>query len=214
MQGRILAIGDIHGCNDRLGQLLVRLGVEMQTDTLIFIGDYIDRGPDARGVIETLLQIRQASPKAVFLKGNHEELFLNFYCEGRDETLFLCNGGANTLASYGLTVAEARTGRGIPQSHLDFISSLRLTHEAEGYLFVHAGIRPGIPLVDQVPEDLLWIRYAFIESDEDFGRTVVFGHTPLREPLIEPNKIGIDTGAVYGGRLTAIELPSGEVHQV
>jgi serine/threonine protein phosphatase 1 len=213
MQRRILAIGDIHGCKDRLDALLARIAAEPRSDTLVFIGDYLDRGPDASGVIDTLLKLRETCPGTVFLKGNHEEMFLNLYCGGRDEALFLDNGGSTTLASYGLTPADARAGRGMPESHFEFIASLPLTYEAEGYLFVHAGIRPGVPLADQSPEDLLWIRYDFIESDDDFGQTVVFGHTPLREPLILHNKIGIDTGAVFGGPLTAIELPSLRIYQ-
>jgi serine/threonine protein phosphatase 1 len=214
MPERILAIGDIHGCNRQLRQLLDRIAADPRTDTLVFIGDYLDRGPDVCGVIDTLLELKQTCPGTVFLKGNHEEMFLNFYREGRDEMLFLVNGGASTLDSYGLTPAEARAGRAFPEDHLRFLASLPLTYETEDYLFVHAGIRPGIPLADQSSEDLLWIRHEFIESDRDFGRTVVFGHTPLREPLIAKNKIGIDTGAVYGGRLTAIELPARRIHQV
>ena len=213
MTGRILAVGDVHGCNHRLRQLLNRIEIDPRTDALVFVGDYLDRGPDARGTIDTLLDIKATCPNTVFLRGNHESMFLNYYTEGRDEALFLYNGGMSTLDSYGLPIAEARRGSGFPENHLRFLSALPLVYETERYLFVHAGVRPGIPLADQTPEDLLWIRHEFIESDEDFGRIVVFGHTPLPEPLIETNKIGIDTGAVYGGRLTCIELPSRIIHQ-
>ena len=213
MTGRILAVGDVHGCNHRLRQLLNRIEIDPRTDALVFVGDYLDRGPDARGTIDTLLDIKATCPNTVFLRGNHESMFLNYYTEGRDEALFLYNGGMCTLDSYGLPLAEARSGSGFPENHLRFLSALPLVYETERYLFVHAGVRPGIPLADQTPEDLLWIRHEFIESDEDFGRIVVFGHTPLPEPLIESNKIGIDTGAVYGGRLTCIELPSRIIHQ-
>jgi serine/threonine protein phosphatase 1 len=214
MTGRILAIGDVHGCNRRLRQLLDRVEIDPRTDALVFVGDYLDRGPDARGTIDTLLDIEATHPNTVFLRGNHESMFLNYYSEGRDEALFLYNGGMSTLDSYGLSLAEARRGSGFPESHLHFLSALPLVHETEQYLFVHAGVRPGIPLAEQAPEDLLWIRHEFIESSEDFGRIVVFGHTPLPEPLISTNKIGIDTGAVYGGRLTCIELPSRIIRQV
>jgi serine/threonine protein phosphatase 1 len=213
MTGRILAIGDVHGCSHRLRQLLDRIEIDPRTDVLVFVGDYLDRGPDARGTIDTLLDIKATCPNTVFLRGNHESMFLNYYTEGRDEALFLYNGGMCTLDSYGLPLAEARSGSGFPENHLRFLSALPLVYETERYLFVHAGVRPGIPLADQTPEDLLWIRHEFIESDEDFGRIVVFGHTPLPEPLIETNKIGIDTGAVYGGRLTCFELPSRIIHE-
>ena len=112
-------------------------------------------------------------------------MFLNYYLEGRDEELYFANGGGMTLSSYGLTLADARAGTGFPEDHLRFLTSLPLYHETEEYLFVHAGLRPGIPLSGQSPEDLLWIRDEFIDSDWDFGKTVVFGHTPLRKPLLQ-----------------------------
>lgn len=213
MTGRLLAIGDVHGCNSRLKQLLRRIAFDPLADTLVFVGDYLDRGPDVRGVIETLIALKETSPNVICLKGNHEEMFLNYYREGRDEELFLFNSGMSTLDSYGISIAEARKGKGFPEDHLRFLASLPLSHETDEYFFVHAGLRPGVPRFEQSPADLLWIRYEFIESDWDFGRTVVFGHTPLPQPLIEMNKIGIDTGAVYGGRLTCIELPSLRIHQ-
>jgi serine/threonine protein phosphatase 1 len=213
MTGRILAIGDIHGCNHQLENLLEKIAFEPRADTLVLVGDYIDRGPDSRGVIDTLLELKESCPGMVCLKGNHEEMLLNYYLDGRGEQQFFINGGLITLDSYGLNPADARAGRGLPESHLDFLRSLRLFHETEDYLFVHAGLRPGIPLAEQSPSDLLWIRYEFIDSAANFGRTVVFGHTPLHGPLSEPNKIGIDTGAVYGGHLTCVELPSRKFHQ-
>ena len=213
MTGRMLAIGDVHGCNRRLQELLDRVEIDSHADSLVFVGDYLDRGPDVRGTIDTLLKIKATRPNAIFLRGNHESMFLNYYREGLDEALFLYNGGMTTLDSYGLTLAEARRGSGFPESHLRFLSELPLVYETEKYFFAHAGARPGIPLGEQSPEDLLWIRHEFIESDWDFGRTVVFGHTPLPDPLIEKNKIGIDTGAVYGGRLTCVELPSRRIYQ-
>ena len=213
MTKRILAIGDIHGCNSRLKQLISRIAFDPLADTLVFVGDYLDRGPDVRGVIETLLALKETGPNVIFLKGNHEAMFLNYYGEGRDEELFLYNSGMSTLDSYGISISEARKGNGFPASHLRFLTSLPLSHETDEYFFVHAGLRPGIPRSEQSPEDLLWIRDEFIESNWGFGRTVVFGHTPLPEPLIKKNKIGIDTGAVYGGRLTCIELPSRKIYQ-
>ena len=214
MTGRVLAIGDIHGCNDLLKQLLGRIAFDPLADTLVFVGDYLDRGPDIRGVVETLIALKQSSPNVICLKGNHEAMFLDYYREGRGEALFLFNSGMSTLDSYGITIAEARKGTGFPEEHLRFLASLPLTYETDRYLFCHAGLRPGIPRSEQSSADLLWIRYEFIDSDWDFGRRVVFGHTPGAEPLIEKGKICIDTGAVYGGPLTCIELPSLRITQV
>jgi serine/threonine protein phosphatase 1 len=213
MTKRILAIGDIHGCTSRLKQLLGLIAFDPLADTLVFVGDYLDRGPDVRGAIDTLLALKETCPNVICLKGNHEAMFLNYYGEGHDEELFLCNSGMSTLDSYGISIAEARKGKGVPESHLRFLTALPLSHETDEYFFVHAGLRPGIPRSEQLPEDLLWIRNEFIESNWDFGRTVVFGHTPFPEPLIKKSKIGIDTGAVYGGRLTCIELPSRKIYQ-
>ncbi len=214
MTRRIFAIGDIHGCNHELKQLLARIRPDPLTDTIVFIGDYLDRGPDSRGVIDTLLDLKKTFPHLICLQGNHESMFLNYYLEGRDEELYFANGGGITLSSYGLTLTDARAGTGFPEDHLRFLTSLPLYHETVAYLFVHAGLRPGIPLAEQSPEDLLWIRNEFIDSDWDFGKTVVFGHTALCEPLLQANKIGIDTGLVYGGCLTCIELPSRTLSQV
>jgi len=213
MTGRLLAIGDIHGCNGKLQRLLAQIALDPDADRLVFVGDYLDRGPDVRGVIETILALKEICPNVVFLRGNHEDMLISYFLEGRDEELFFANDGATTLSAYGLTLADARAGRGFPEDHLRFLASLPLTYETEAYLFVHAGLRPGIPLAEQSPEDLLWIRREFIDSDCDFGKTVVFGHTPLYEPLFDDNKIGIDTGAVYGGHLTCIELPSLKIYQ-
>ena len=213
MTGRILAIGDIHGCRDQLEKLLGRIAYDPAADTLVFVGDYIDRGPHSRGVIDTLLKLKASCPGMVCLKGNHEAMLLDYYLEGRGEQQFFWNGGLATLDSYGLTPADIRSGRGLPEDHLDFLRSLPLYHEAGDCLFVHAGLRPGVPLASQSPADLLWIRYEFIDSEADFGWTVIFGHTPLPAPLIEAHKIGIDTGAVYGGRLTCVELPSRKIYQ-
>ena len=211
---RIFAVGDIHGCSHLLRRLLDRIPFDPKADTLLFLGDYLDRGPDVRGTVETILRLKGTSDNVICLRGNHEQMFLDCYLEGRDEELFLANGGAETLSSYGLTLAETLTGKGFPEEHLLFLASLPLYHETAEYLFVHAGLRPGIPLAEQSPDDLLWIRYEFIDSDWNFGKTVVFGHTPLYEPLLGRERIGIDTGAVYGGQLTCIELPSRKIFQV
>lgn len=209
--GRYFAIGDIHGCLRSLEALLklVLPQVDPERDTIVFIGDYVDRGPDPRGVIQRIIDLKRDYPRVVALKGNHEDMLLGWVEEGRDLDLYLFNGGGSTIRSY------EREGRfQIPEEHMEFLRSLVLYHETENYLFVHAGLRPGVPLEQQDPMDLLWIRGEFIRSRADFGKVVVFGHTPLREPLVMPNKIGIDTGAVYGGRLTCVELPTLKFYSV
>ncbi|RLA81969.1 MAG: serine/threonine protein phosphatase [Deltaproteobacteria bacterium] len=202
---RYFAIGDIHGCLSSLEALLERLNplLDPEEDAIVFVGDYVDRGPDPRGVIERIIKLREEFPNVICLMGNHEDMLLNWVTKGEDLELYLYNGGGSTIRSY--------SGGGsfqLPPSHLEFLKSLLLYYETDHYLFVHAGLRPGIPLQRQERFDLLWIRGDFIFSRHDFGKIVVFGHTPLREPLVMDNKIGIDTGAVYGGRLTCVELPA------
>jgi len=213
--GKIFAIGDIHGCLLHLDKMMAILDIDAQNDTLVFIGDYIDRGPDSKGVVDALLDIRKSIKNVVCLTGNHEQMFLNYYLENREEDLFMHNGGLSTLVSYGL----AGTGRKhltIPDNHMEFFTTLQSYYGTDDYIFVHAGLRPGIPLDRQAPDDLLWIRHEFINSPYDFGKIVVFGHTPLSftTPLINKNKIGLDTGAVYGGKLSCVELPEMKIHQV
>ncbi len=198
-RGRLLAVGDIHGCLDHLQRLLDR--VEPQADDqVVFLGDYIDRGPDGKGVIDSLLEFGRRFPQTVFLKGNHEAMLLDFLA-GRNQMLYLYNGGGTTLESY-----QQGVGVRIPKAHLDFLETLRTSFETEDFIFVHAGLRPGRSLAEQEERDLLWIRDEFIDSDYDWGRTVVFGHTPLPEPLFSDNKIGLDTGAVYDRVLTCCDV--------
>jgi serine/threonine protein phosphatase 1 len=140
--------------------------------------------------------------------GNHEDIFLTFL-EGKDITTFFANGGEPTLESY-LTNGEIF----IPPDHITFFKSLRTWIELDDYYVVHAGLRPGVEIEGQTQEDLIWIRDAFIFSDYDFGKKVIFGHTPFIKPLVTDNKIGLDTGAVYGNRLTCLELPSMIFHSV
>ena len=211
---RIYAIGDIHGCATRLEALIARLDIDARQDRLIFIGDYIDRGPDPRGVVDMILDLRERLDHVICLLGNHEQMFLNYYLHDRDLELILDNGGSGTLASYGLQRSRHDPSFRIPEQHLRFYQSLLPYYETADYIFVHAGLRSGIPLADQDLEDLLWIRFEFIRSTHDFGKRVVFGHTPFSVPLVEFNKIGIDTGAVYGGPLTCLELPAMIFHQV
>lgn len=212
-RGNIYAIGDIHGCYEKLVTLLdkIRKQFDLKSDTLLFLGDYIDRGPDSFRVTEYLIDLKKQIPGIVFLKGNHEEMF-GQYLLGLDRYSYLANGGRQTLESYmdKNPPAEMQT---IPREHLNFFSSLSLYYESDEYIFVHAGLKDRVPLEKQKSEDLLWIRNRFIHSDSDYGKQVVFGHTPFPEPLVMKNKIGIDTGAVYGNRLTCVNLPRMEFIQ-
>ncbi|HFC46818.1 MAG TPA: serine/threonine protein phosphatase [Dissulfuribacter thermophilus] len=216
MTKKIVAIGDIHGMLFKLESLLDALPISWETDLVIFLGDYVDRGPDPKGVVERLVELRREFGQNIrFLLGNHEYMFLN-YLERRgiigeipyksdlplDDT-FLATGGESTLGSY----FRAHDGLFVPEDHLEFFLGLVPMIEEEEYVFVHAGLRPKRPIHEQSIEDLLWIRHEFIDSDYDWGKRIVFGHTPLSSPLVQPQKIGIDTGAVYGGPLTAVILP-------
>ncbi len=202
---KIFAIGDIHGCYDRLKTLMDKIPIDFSCDTLVFIGDYIDRGPYSVEVVDYLMQLKNRVPDIVFLKGNHEDM-LDKFINGVDRFTYLLNGGQQTLDSY-LTKPVQSDFYPIPPDHMEFFKSLRLYYETEEFIFVHAGLRPRVPLESQKTEDLLWIRDKFISSKYDFGKRVIFGHTPLKKPLVEPNKIGIDTGAVYGNALTCVQLP-------
>jgi serine/threonine protein phosphatase 1 len=202
---KIFAIGDIHGCYDRLKTLMEKIPIDCSRDALVFIGDYIDRGPHSFEVVDYLIQLKNRVPEVIFLKGNHEDMFEKFI-NGADRFTYLFNGGQQTLDSY-LTKSVQSESFPIPPDHMDFFKSLRLFYETEEFIFVHAGLRPRVPLESQNTEDLLWIRGKFVSTKYDFGKIVIFGHTPLKKPLVEPNKIGIDTGAVYGNALTCVQLP-------
>jgi serine/threonine protein phosphatase 1 len=209
---RIFIIGDIHGCLEMLIRLMDKIDWRPQKDRLIFLGDYIDRGEDSCGVIDFVLDISSRSSMVECLLGNHELILLDFL-SGRDTTTFFLNGGTATLNSY--RFSQQRFGDLlIPAEHVDFLRSLRTWIELDDYYIVHAGFRPGVALEKQNLEDLLWIRDSFIFSDFHFGKRVIFGHTPFSQPLIMANKIGLDTGAVYGNKLTCLELPSLKFHSV
>ncbi len=214
--GRLFAIGDIHGCPDELEAILkaIKPGAG---DTVVFIGDYVDRGPSARDVVERLIGFSNEPCESVFLKGNHEDMMLSFLgLPGNYGESFLLNGGAATLDSYGVGQAdlERATDR-IPERHLNFFRNLAVSYLRPPYLFVHAGVMPMRQLEEQSVEDLLWIRQEFIFNPHELGQTVLFGHTPMREVMVDlPYKIGIDTGLVYGNKLTCIELIEGTLFQV
>lgn len=208
--GNIFAIGDIHGTIDKLKKLMDKIDIH-QDDTLVFIGDYIDRGPKSYEVVDYLIHLKKQIQKVVFLKGNHEDMFEK-YLHGIDPHIFLSNGGQHTLESY--LMNRSSIPPLIPDAHREFYQSLVLFFETEQFIFVHAGMKENIPIREQNIEDLLWIRGNFIYSDYNFDKIIVFGHTPFIEPLVLPNKIGIDTGAVYGNKLTCVKLPDIKFYSV
>ncbi|MDR2550625.1 MAG: metallophosphoesterase [Desulfobulbus sp.] len=206
-------IGDIHGCHTSLLRLLDQ--VCHRADTLVFLGDYVDRGPDSKAVISTILSLRSRHPRVVPLMGNHDFLFYQ-YLMGDDNALFLQVGGLQTLTSYGIPPAATREQRTrfVPADHLAFLRSLPLFWEDQHAIYVHAGLQPGRHLSQQSAQWCLWARDAFLASSHEFGKPIVFGHTVFAEPYFAADKIGIDTGAVYGGQLTALLLPEREVLRV
>ena len=223
---RLYVIGDIHGRLDLLDQLIeaIRRDVdEHGNDSLtVTLGDYIDRGPNSRGVIERLL----ANPfpgRFVALKGNHEALLESFLDEPTIGSQWRHLGGLETLHSFGVPVASLMVARNydqaaeqlrtaLSQEHTSFLASLKTSLIVDQYFLCHAGVRPGIPLERQSEEDLLWIRDEFLNSRIDFGKIVVHGHTPVEEPEVLSNRINIDTGAFATGRLTCVVL-EGESHR-
>lgn len=219
--GRLLCVGDIHGCLRELGHLLDALALT-EADRLVFLGDYIDRGDASAQTVDLLLQVRRALPSAVFLRGNHEEMLLAFLgLGGRGGEIFVRAGGASTLMSYGVD-PEARGAlddelrRVLPDDHLAFFrDALELSHAEGPWAFVHAGVRAGKDLSEQHVDDLLWIREEFLSTDHGLPYTVIFGHTPQRDVHFSPmRRIAMDTGCVYGGRLSALDLTGGRLHQV
>jgi len=215
IMNKMFAIGDIHGCLDQLRRLIRDIPADPENDTLVFIGDYIDRSNGSPDVVDYILGLKKTYQKMICLCGNHESMLLK-YLDGADEEMYLFNGGAMTLNDYGISLLDSPRIRKakIPADHLRFYESLLPYYETDQFIFVHAGLRPGIPLARQSVQDMQWIRQAFIDSGYDFGKRVLFGHTHFSAPLVAENKIGIDTGAVYGGRLTCAELPTLKFYQV
>jgi serine/threonine protein phosphatase 1 len=224
---RVYAIGDIHGQLDQLRALEAKIAAdavaaEAQRRVIVYLGDYVDRGQDSAGTVAHLLEGPPEGFEAVHLIGNHEAMMLEFLEDPESGGTWLRNGGDSTLASYGVDLAETpdagsrlrhlgrRFAEAVPTAHRRFLEGLARRHEEGGYLFVHAGVRPGVALDAQDPDDLIWIRYPFLQSKADFGKVVVHGHTPEPEPVERDNRFGIDTGAVYGGHLTALVLDGAE----
>jgi len=209
------AIGDIHGCRRKLEQLLAQLPYDREQDQLIFLGDYINRGRDARGVLDVLCGLKQDGADLVTLIGNHEYLLLEYQQSGDPALIPLLRHLQieTTLTSYGLRDLNGlHRLAGLPEEHRRFLADLRLFFETDTHIFVHAGLYPGLPLSRQEPSSLLEIRDVFLTSAHDFGKVVVFGHTSFQTPFLSRTRIGIDTGAVFGNLLTALELPAMVFH--
>ena len=224
---RVYAIGDIHGRLDLLDALLMTIaeddrsrGNHVETH-YIFLGDLIDRGPDSRGVVDRLLDLSKTVANTRFLMGNHEQVFLRALEGDKRSLRFLGRiGGRETLNSYGISDEDykslgfeelvARAAEKVPAEHVAFLSSFENMIELGDYLFVHAGIRPDVPLEEQAQSDLYWIRDEFLTHRDSFGPIVVHGHSITEEIDVRSNRIGIDTGAFATGRLTAIGLEGGE----
>jgi serine/threonine protein phosphatase 1 len=223
---RIYAIGDIHGRLDLLDSVLARIDTDMIVHPAlnairIFLGDYIDRGPDSMRVLDRLVNYCVAQP-TVCLMGNHEAFLCEFLKDPDVLSVWRRCGGLDTLLSYGLApkietdVQDHRElaselGRILPSSHREFLCGLKQYFICGDFFFVHAGVRPGICLTKQSKDDLLWIRDDFLLSEDHFGKVVVHGHTPVLEPEVRPNRINIDTGAYATGRLTCLVLENDEI---
>lgn len=212
---RVYAIGDVHGCLNRLVALHWKITADLAAhpvaeSVLIHVGDYVDRGADSAGVI-WLLAGSVAPPVArrVDLQGNHEVMMIQALAnEPRAAEAWIDNGGGATLESYGvpLEAPPAAWAESVPLIHRQWIKTRDIMHKEGSYLFVHAGIRPGRALIRQSVDDLLWIREPFLSSQDKHPFVVVHGHSPVPEPEVRPNRIGIDTGAVMGGALTCVVL--------
>lgn len=224
--GRLVyAVGDVHGRLDVLGPLLRDIAEDAlrsrpaETPLLVFLGDYVDRGPDSKGVVDLILQMQgYGRIETHVLKGNHEEALLRFLEDPPFGAVWLENGGGPTLISYGVEPPAARTdaeawvrtreafARALPPAHEAFYESLELLITVGDYAFVHAGVRPGVAIEDQVERDLLWIRQEFLEAPGPYGKVIVHGHTPTEEAQLTRHRLGIDTGAYATGLLTAVRL--------
>ena len=219
---RVYAIGDVHGRFDLLEAMHDAIAADLSArppgrSVVVHLGDYVDRGPRTHDVIERLLTPRLTADEIVCLKGNHEDCLLQFIAGGDDAEVFLRYGGVETMGSYGVDPTSpallghpdhlvAAFDAHLPSRHRHFLETLPLSFGLGGYFFCHAGVRPGVPLDQQAPRDLIWIREPFLGSTEFHGRVVVHGHTPVDAPESLPNRINVDTGAVFTGRLTAVVL--------
>lgn len=224
---RVYAIGDVHGRLDLLDDMHAMIRDDARSAqgrrlVVVYLGDYIDRGPQSREVLDRLLDAPLAGVETVYLRGNHEEIMLGFLDFGIRGESWFTYGGRETLQSYGVAAplptaesefpaARAALRQALPARHRAFLDALKLSHREGDYLFVHAGVKPGVLLEAQEARELLWIRHEFLDSDVDFGVCVVHGHTPEERPTVKSNRIGIDTGACWTGRLTCAVIEDDRV---
>ncbi len=217
---RIYVVGDVHGCSAQLAALHGLIAADARARpgprvTLVHLGDYIDRGPDSAAVLERLLGPPPVEgAQVVNLLGNHETMLLDAAePDAHPGALpyWLENGGAATLASYDSDPDDPHWHRLVPAAHMAMLRRCRLLWGAGDYLFAHAGLRPQVPLDAQDPFDLLWIREPFLSWEGELPGVVVHGHTPSAQPVVRENRIGIDTGACFGGALTCLVL---EAHRM
>lgn len=219
---RVYAIGDVHGCAGMLCALHRLIAADIvarpvSRAVLIHLGDYVDRGPDSAAVIARLLGPAPGDGlECLHLLGNHDAMMRDALAPGASEQAvgaWLANGGDATLRSYGADPADRGSWGRVPEPHRQFLASRPLIWSAGGYVFVHAGLRPGKPLAAQSEQDLIWIREPFLSAQtEGFPQVVVHGHTPVPHPEVLQHRIGIDTGAVYGGPLTCVVLEGARCH--
>lgn len=221
---RLYAIGDVHGCLDELKVLHTIIADDLRfrpipAHQIIHLGDYVDRGPDSNGCIQFLMETMEGAPNMVSLKGNHEDKLFNFLNDPVATAYsFLTYGGAQLSRSYGVEPAEIGATENdmiafrdmlqstIPSEHLTFMRSLPTSHGVGDYLFVHAGVRPDVPLEDQNDRDLMWIRTDFLYHANPLAKVIVHGHTPHDEPEFKINRINVDTLAYATGILTCVVL--------
>ena len=223
---RVYAIGDVHGRCDLLKELMAKIieddGQRGDAESeIIFLGDLVDRGPDSAGVLDLAMQVKQELGDVRFLMGNHEEVYLAA-TKGEEKAVRFFNriGGRETILSYDITMKEymeldiaglaQRIPELFPQEHIDFVASFEDQIIVGDYAFVHAGIRPGVALSEQKPKDLRWIREDFLSASEAHEKIIVYGHT-INDDIVEArSRIGIDTGAYYSNKLTALALQGSE----
>lgn len=221
----VYAIGDIHGRLDLLRSLLSKIETDVSTSKpiatpmIVFVGDYVDRGPSSKAVIDRILAVQRSGNWEVgALRGNHENTLLEFLKDPMVGPTWAVHGGIETLLDYGVTPPTADAGvdawaatrqafsARLPKRHLEFLLGLRTQFVVGDYLFVHAGVRPGVPLSEQSENDLLTIRRDFLARETPFEKVVVHGHTPTEAPFSGPYRINVDTGAYATGVLTAVRL--------
>lgn len=222
---RIYVIGDVHGCLDLLRAMHEKIKAEIARENvsdwrIVLVGDYCDRGPDVRSTIDYLIGCCDADARIIALMGNHDQGFLDFLARPDTRSVFARYGGIETAASYGVKLDLRTPGstrichetlvRSVPQEHRRFLESLPLTAEFGDFFICHAGIRPGVPLHLQTPDDLVWIRSEFLDYPHLHSKVIVHGHTPCTQAEIMPNRVNVDTGAVWNGELTALVIDGGE----